>query len=307
MPVPYEGRLLPYDGSRMAEHWGDVITSGGPQTLQDAMALDRPAVSPRARRVLGHSINSYGIDRSGAKVYTFNSLGYRGPEPREGAAFRIFACGCSNTFGTGLNWEETWPYQFANRLAQQRKISVDQVDLLNFSQGGASQDYISRTLISQIARVKPDLVLAGFTFRDRFEIASGEVSVAIMPQLLEPVLKGTIHYDRVAHRVLAMSDDDVIMYDIKNILLVSYCCAVRQVPLVFCTVEDLRHECDETFPSRHRTVLSSPFVDEIDLRMLAEIRGARVDIAADGKHPGPRSNENIAAAFWKTYEELPEA
>src|SRR5262245_53776473 len=108
--------LLPYDGLRKTEHFG----SG-----------DGPWVT-----------DTHGFDRSGTKTYRFNSLGFRGPEPSPDARARIFVCGCSYTFGVGLNAEEVWADKVKNRVAAAWGLDPMQVDLLNFSQGGASNCYI---------------------------------------------------------------------------------------------------------------------------------------------------------------------
>ena len=38
---------------------------------------------------------------------------------------RIYVCGCSHTFGVGLNLEETWPYQFKKLFVQKGKATPE--------------------------------------------------------------------------------------------------------------------------------------------------------------------------------------
>jgi hypothetical protein len=132
-----------YSGSRPREHFG----STGP-----------PHVSA-----------TYGTDQSGTKSYQFNSLGYRGEELDPAAAATIFVCGCSHTFGVGLNLEETWVHRFKLAYAESHRLDPAAVNVLNFSEGGASNDYITRTVLTQCAQVRPDLVIAQFSQMSRSE------------------------------------------------------------------------------------------------------------------------------------------
>lgn len=83
-------------------------------------------------------VRRYGKDQSGTKGYRFNSLGFRGEDVSMDAAKRIFACGCSITFGEGLDLEETWSAQFQKKYAARYGIHASTVNLLNFGESGAS-------------------------------------------------------------------------------------------------------------------------------------------------------------------------
>ena len=135
--------LQTYCGSRVREHLGEC----GP-----------PHVRP-----------TYGRDQTGTQLYRFNSLGYRGEEFDPDARVTIFVCGCSNAFGTGLGLEETWPSRFRSAYAERHGYARGEVNVLNFSEGAASNDYIARTLITQCSEVKPDVVVAQFSPINRAE------------------------------------------------------------------------------------------------------------------------------------------
>ena len=60
----------------------------------------------------------YKNDESKEKLYEYNSLGFRGEELNINVKKKIFVAGCSHTFGTGLNLEETWPQKFKEMLAK---------------------------------------------------------------------------------------------------------------------------------------------------------------------------------------------
>ena len=135
--------LLPYCGDRGSEHWaGD----------------GRP-----------HSRQIYASDTSGTKTYRFNSSGFRVEDLDAGTAVRLFVCGASYAFGTGLNREATWGDRMKTKLAGKLSLDASRVNLLNFSQSLASANYITRTLLAQCDVVRPDLVVAVFSDMKRGE------------------------------------------------------------------------------------------------------------------------------------------
>jgi len=134
--------LLPFVGFRAREHFGP----------------DGPRVTTR-----------YDTDQSGLVEYRFNRLGFRGEEFDPHAERHIFACGCSYMFGLGVDYEVTAAHQFKLHYAAMHGLRPEQVNLLNFSMGSASNDYIARTVVSQMMRKKPDLVVVEYTHLTRAE------------------------------------------------------------------------------------------------------------------------------------------
>src|SRR5882762_5127353 len=139
-------------------------------------AYDGSMPHPRSKSAF---LNDRGIlvctDEEGANpkptdcIYRFNSLGFRGEEFDPAARLKIFVSGCSYTFGLGVQHEESWPTLLKKRLADRRGVPSDQANLQNFSQVGASNEYIARTIIRQCDRVRPDLAIIAFTHRERTE------------------------------------------------------------------------------------------------------------------------------------------
>src|SRR6266545_1965113 len=106
-------------------------------------------------------------------VYEFNSMGFRGAEYDAGAALRVFVCGCSYAFGMGVSADRTWPVVFTRLAAAALVVPVEQSHVQNFSQIGASNNYVARTLIKQCHRVSPTLAIAAFTHNNRVEYLDG--------------------------------------------------------------------------------------------------------------------------------------
>jgi len=85
-------------------------------------------------------------------LYRFNSIGYRGSDFNPVASLRIFACGCSYTFGMGVADLETWPRHLLASLGTRHGLAPLEWEVQNFSQIGASNRYIARTIVEQCAR-----------------------------------------------------------------------------------------------------------------------------------------------------------
>jgi hypothetical protein len=232
------------------------------------------------------------------KTYVFNSLGYRGDEFDPEAPVKLFVCGCSYTFGAGLDLEETWAYHFRQKLAEHHGLPAHSVNLINFAEGGASNDYITRTLIEQSARVRPDAIVAGFTHMNRFELldkarAVGFGSWAIDEEKLGDMAKlGQFQF-------LGTDESQEKVRMIRNVLLLQYFCRSRDIPFVFFFFESLQRA---DLPAALSIPTTQRLFDEIDFELLVPIEPAiRVDRASDGSHPGPRSQELLAEAAWQTF------
>ena len=273
--------LHPHAGSRRPEHW---VSSGPP-----------------------HTTSKYGSDRSGSRVCQFNSLGFRSEELDTHARRRIFVCGCSYTFcGTGLNFEETWPYRLKQKYAQAEGCDERDVNLLNFSEGGASNDYIARTLLAQCSAVKPDLVVALFTFMNRGEGFADTGPYSVGPWMWRGPLSRAWSYRllvgsrrraifrrlRHAERYYAYYSDELgFLNTLKDILLVQYYCQANNLK---CLLGWVQYTC--LSDSRFLEIPAfSQLASLIDRRHFYpfSIRDGdiNVDLAADDAHPGPKSQE----------------
>jgi hypothetical protein len=268
---------------------------------------------PRADEHVGaagapHSISVYGSDQSGTKTYRFNSLGFRGEEYDPAARATIFVCGCSITFGTGLDVEDTWSHRFKLAYAQRHGLAPSAVNVLNFAQGGASNDYIARTLLAQCARVRPTLVVAQFTVMNRAEAyESGEpfsIGMGLWPSLSlwwrflgVPWAKKRAVFGRMrlaSGYFRSYTSELGFANALRNILLVQSYCRAQGIPCVMSWSDHWRIE-DERFG---RNEALAPLIALLDRTRLCDFSirdpDIRTDTAADGGHPGPRSNAEFA-------------
>jgi hypothetical protein len=89
--------------------------------------------------------------------YEINEYGYRtSSESNDFFNDNLIACfGCSQTFGTGLPWKETWPHVLNNLLG-------DTWCVKNYGIGGASTDTISRVIYNYTINHKPKIICCFF-------------------------------------------------------------------------------------------------------------------------------------------------
>jgi hypothetical protein len=232
-----------------------------------------------------------------------NSLGYRGEEFDPDAPVKLFVCGCSYTLGTGLELEEMWSVLFRQKLAKHRELPESSVNLMNFSEGGASNDYIARTLIAQASRVRPDVMIAGFTHLNRFELLDESSSADFGAWTLRAENQDAPDRSEIQKRgdFIFLGTDEIQekIRMIRNVLLLQYYCQSRDIPFLFLFFEMLQRE---DLPDALSVPTTQPLYEQIDLDLLVPMeRATKVDRASDGSHPGPRSQQLIAEAAWKTY------
>lgn len=125
--------------------------------------------------------STFDSDLSGRHVYRFNSLGFRSDEFLVEKPFRAFIFGESDAFGLGVNFDDIWTVRVARAKAAEAGFSCAETCIMNFADSGASNAAIARTLVSQCAAVRPDLVLVQFAKDSRVELLYGESNDAGRP------------------------------------------------------------------------------------------------------------------------------
>ena len=277
---------------------------------------------PRTREHFGengqpHSLRHYGSDLSDSKVYHFNSLGFRGEEFDPDAKVKIFVCGSSFSFGTGLDFEETFGYLFKTKFAQKYGHELDDICLMNFAEGGSSNDYVSRTLLAQCSVVQPDLLIAEFVFKNRTEAFLDGHPFQIGPwtwqrwfrrialacraprgrkkEILQRLTKANHYYKYY-------TDEQGFMNSIRNILLIQSFCQANNIRCILSWIE---HDAIHDKKYRDDAVIA-PMIQILDKRRFCDF-GIRdpdilVDLAGDELHPGPKSQDIYAQRLLEFYE-----
>lgn len=263
--------------------------------------------------------------------YDFNSLGFRSDEPDPTAVKKIFACGCSYTFGVGLTAQQTWPHRFAKLYSEHLSIPASRISVMNFSQCGASNEYISRTLISQSAAERPDLVIAHFTHIERLDyylnesdrnaFGASEASVGFVS--IGPWLAGSgdgpgitdsgqisrntrrlgkrlrrwakLHYEDL------LTPENALANALHHLLLLQFFCASQSIPLLCCCID---HKFLFGDLVRSQPALAH-LASLLDRRVIMEIglrdKEVYVDRSSVRDYPGSASHSLLAQALWNRF------
>jgi hypothetical protein len=237
--------------------------------------------------------------------YYFNSLGYRGEEFNSYAPETIFVCGCSHTFGLGIKWEQTFGYIFRDLYCQHRGMEKKDVNLQNFSSIGASNNYIARTVITQLSCFKPSLVIVYFTSRTRKEYVKGRRVISLQPSLLSSSFAttgddtGKVEIEASYDYYAFYTDEMGFIETLKDMLLVKCTCDHMEVPYLFVWQDVL----DFKNPKFQRNPICSSYLEMLDHHTICRctLRSMEVDKARDGNHCGPRTNEIFGQALFKFF------
>lgn len=294
-----------YSGERFHEHYGAGSATDGAR-------------------------GTYGRDVSGKISYRFNDLGFRCSTHDDELA-AIHACGCSYTLGVGLEYERTWPTVFAGLYNEHTE---EKIGVANFSQGAASNRYIARTLVTQANAGHPAVILALFSHLGRTEyivtpqeralIGAGpgtehhenfgtiaalpkysanwlkrrRLTNADFPPGLRRMTRKFLAWTRVYYES-SYTEARAVFESIENLLLVQYFCQSRGIEYLLSWVDHAR--LSEPWICEHPAL--GPMVRLLDRERLVDfsLLDVLVDRAADGSHPGPRSNEIFARQLWERF------
>jgi hypothetical protein len=234
---------------------------------------------------MGKTYKTSSSDNTGKCSYTYNSLGFRGEEPTKDG-FKIMCIGDSNTEGVGLNYHETWSYQFTNHISN----GVN----MNFGTGGRSNDFITRCLLTYYDLIQPDLVLIMYTSPQRREIYTTDNGIEpFIPASSWGYLKEKNDGVKIQeHLVELQNDNEDFINWYKNHLLIKYFLESKKCNWLWNGFFDIPIEYVESnrFDGDYKNFL---------------------DRGVDGGHPGPKhNNEYVRRLFNHIYinfrEYLPE-
>lgn len=247
----------------------------------------KPCDARRRDHLPGRVTRVYGQDTSETVEYRFDSSGYRGEEYRSDAKVRICVIGESHAFGTGVHFEETFGFRLKAMLAKVMGLNLHDVNLLNFSFGGASADYCARTLHRQLPQVSVDFVVCVVPPMDRIEFKNGKiynslvvgsVDVTQLEKLPSHLLGYCEYYSHEVGRLNRVKNL-LLMQGLLRSLDIEYVFAVENMPTAgdgFDAIDPYLSALDEERVMRHRFFLP------------------KFDRAADGDHAGPRTHGAFA-------------
>lgn len=299
MPKLYARINVLYNKKKRGE-WDQVqIDSGLIKEKPDFSKGLLPNTSPRFYGA-NTKTSFYGSDHTGDKIYNFNSLGYRCEEFNKDAKYALYIAGNSHTFGTGLNWEETWGFNFKELFKEKFNIGDENINLMNFSVGAVSNSYLIRTIITNCNFQKPDLLICEFSYKKNKEFLFEKDSQIFCPSLPKTDLSLLKHP--------LMSDMNLHIDTLKDILLLQYYCKANNIKYIFTWPDiHLLQNLQEKLIPTHRFLF-----EEIDFSFFLEnrIHDIQIDYAADYNkntqkgHFGPRTHKIWAQMLFDKYLKL---
>lgn len=213
-------------------------------------------------------------------TYRHNSYGYRCPEFTVEAGYKIISIGSSYTYGVGLPAEKLFHELLADYVSSQGYSVVN----WNLGQGGASNDYITRTLNLAVPQLRPHLVLVNFTFPSRREYftASGQY----------------VNYCPTWDHMLPNSHEKQMLFNLTS----DYDNMMR----LFFNYTNVRNLMEATGTPWIWSTLSKDILNlagHLDHRCYAGYFDV-IDFARDGQHPGEKSHERMFLAYKEKFDDL---
>jgi hypothetical protein len=228
--------------------------------------------------------------------YEFNSLGFRGTEYDDGAALRVFVCGCSYAFGMEVSAASSWPVVFTRLAAISLGTSVEDSHLQNFSQVGASNNYVARTLVQQCHLASPTLAIAAFTHNSRVEYLDGQTIRNLGFWNIDPNNRYPEPPDSPGARFFRQySERDGIKNLLTNMVWFQSAMINRGIPYIMLWIDiDRLHTRQVT-----RDPVLNDYCAVLDQSRISRLSIRQYTIHVDSVegHPGPQSHEHFATAL----------
>lgn len=214
------------------------------------------------------SYKTSGSDNTGLCTYTYNELGFRGDSIKK-EGFKVMSIGCSHTEGVGVNYNDTWPYQFTSYIPNGVNF--------NFGMGGRSNDFIVRCLLTYYDVIKPDLVLIMYPSSLRREIYTKDGGIEpFMPISVWGYMEETEDGKKIQNYLTELQNDneDTINW-YKNHLLIKYFLESKKCNWMWNGSFNL--------PTEY-----------IEFNRFDSNYGDFIDYGVDGAHSGPKHNREYS-------------
>jgi len=252
------------------------------------------------------NVNTFKL--SGNKKYTTNSItyhinehGYRIPQPltySQTTNEKQIACfGCSQTFGVGVAYEETWSHLLEAKLNNKFKVN-------NYGASGASCDSIARLVCCYLIKNKPSIIccmLPDMFRREIFETNSNGYPVNYnnlwsdddLPLPVKCKKQNIDYMDWKAYKRLSGEDNSLFNF-IKNVKFIESMCKANNIELYITTWDQHILSC-----IKQGEFVTDSFKGHFELKghdILVQWK--ELEKARDNLHLGLQANEIYASLFY---------
>jgi hypothetical protein len=222
-------------------------------------------------------------------TYKTNARGWRSREILPSPNRKIMFVGCSFTMGVGLPYDEVWTSIVTRQIEAALGETVEQH---NFGYPAHANDFFAMVVHQVLPILKPDLLIVLFTeFSRRTLFHRFGRLMAFLPNWLVPGHKA----DHKAF-ILLQSDSNDFMDFVRQHSLIDAAARLNGVPWIWQTWGR-----QSLLPPPEQLAKYVRTDNMIDCAFpmyghLATEETMRLDLARDGKHPGPRANESFGLA-----------
>ena len=158
--------------------------------------------------------------------YSFNNEGFRCGNFSSNPS--VMFLGCSHTFGIGMPLEKSWPQLVANSL---------ELENVNLSWPGTSNDTAFRTAYKYIDRIKPKIVILLSPAVARCDLVINDTEV-ITFHPSDEVQETSSEYKKFYESWMS-SDANIEMNRLKNILAIKQLCELSDIKFISYNFEEV--------------------------------------------------------------------
>lgn len=217
--------------------------------------------------------------------YEINQYGYRTSKMTNNIfkENNIACFGCSNTFGTGLPWEETWPSVLNKLLGEDWSVK-------NYGVIAASNDMISRLIYNYTISHKPKIICCYLPEVFRMELYKEYSYDNFLPYGASDIEKNNLNkweYYR-AYRKIANEENSIYNF-IKNYKFIEMICNLKNIKLYWGTWSDVIILSNINF--KNEILNYNNYIGHDDIEKY-------IDSARDNLHFGKNTHNFIANKFY---------
>jgi hypothetical protein len=227
-------------------------------------------------------------------LYEFNEYGFRinTSSTKNNSSNKIACFGCSNTFGQGLPWDETWVSVLNKKLGNNWVTK-------NYGVCGASNDTIARLVSNYINNNKPKIICCYFPEIFRLEFFDKNLDLNnFFPSRVDNRSPIT---DYNAYKTLA-TEENCFFNFIKNFKLIQNLCLSNNIKFYWNTWSEniLGLGKENIIKLLDYNSFTGSLYDDSDIyKHIPNNYDWHINSARDGAHFGTLINEKLANSFYK--------
>jgi hypothetical protein len=228
-------------------------------------------------------------------LYELNEYGFRiNTSANKNNSSDVISCfGCSNTFGVGLPYHETWPSVLNTLLGDDFWV------VKNYGVCGASNDTIARLICDYINNNKPKIICCYFPEIFRLEFFNSNLDLKNFFQLR--IDNNCSVNDYNAYKTLS-TEENCLFNFIKNFKLIQNLCLSNNIKFYWNTWSEniLGLGKENIIKLLDYNSFTGSLYDDSDIyKHIPDNYDWHIDSARDGAHFGTFVNEKLADSFYK--------